>query len=130
MHEKDTQQITVTIAGRAYRMACGPGEEQHLTLLADMLDKRIEMLRSNVGEIGDMRLHVMAALTIADELSEARLRMDILENDLRDMHHAQISKGEKELEAEQNLIEKLTVVAEHIEKLALLLNAPLHKHDP
>ena len=66
-------QVSVSIGGRAYRLACNPGEEAHLTALAAALDKKIEEMRESFGEIGDQRLTVMAALTIADEANEARL---------------------------------------------------------
>jgi cell division protein ZapA len=54
-------QVTVTISGKAYRMACADGEEPHLEALAALYDGKIEELRASVGEIGDMRLHVTAA---------------------------------------------------------------------
>ena len=67
-------QVTVTIAGKIYRMACGDGEEAHLERLAGLFDARIAELHENFGEIGDMRLHVMAALTFLDEHDEAKKR--------------------------------------------------------
>ena len=63
-------QVSVTINGRQFRMACEDGQEGHLMNLARELDARIEGLRAKFGEIGDTRLTVMAALTIADELAE------------------------------------------------------------
>jgi cell division protein ZapA len=81
-------QINVTIDGRSYRMACGEGEEAHLTGLAATLDERIAEMRKSFGEIGDMRLQVMAALTIADELAELRGRMNALESDVADLRAA------------------------------------------
>ena len=75
-------QINVTIDGRQYRMACGEGEEAHLTDLAASLDGRIGEMRKSFGEIGDMRLQVMAALTIADELAELRGRFTALEAEM------------------------------------------------
>jgi cell division protein ZapA len=71
--------VTVTIGGRAYRLACNEGEEPHLEGLARQIDDKISEIRSQVGEIGDQRLVVMAALTIADELFEARKAIDRLE---------------------------------------------------
>ena len=59
-------QVSVTINGRQFRMACEDGQEGHLMNLARDLDSRIEGLRAKFGEIGDTRLTVMAALTIAD----------------------------------------------------------------
>ena len=68
-------QISVTIDGRSYRMACGDGEEGHLTGLAEDLGRRVGEMRASFGEIGDMRLQVMAALTLADEFHELRTRL-------------------------------------------------------
>ncbi len=65
-------QVSVTIDGRKYRLACSEGEEARLEQLAAMIDDKIGELRSAFGEIGDQRLVVMAALTIADSLAEAR----------------------------------------------------------
>ena len=72
-------QVNVTINGRQYRMACEDGEEGHLAHLAEDLDERIARLRLRFGEIGDTRLTVMAALTLADELAEANKKLQGLE---------------------------------------------------
>jgi cell division protein ZapA len=72
-------QVTVTIGGRVYRLACNEGEEPHLEKLASALDAKIDEIRGAFGEIGDQRLVVMAALTIADELTEAKRRVGALE---------------------------------------------------
>ncbi len=65
-------QVSVTIDGRKYRLSCNEGEEARLEQLAGMVDEKIAELRSAFGEIGDQRLVVMAALTFADQLVEAR----------------------------------------------------------
>ena len=61
-------QVSVTINGRQFRMACENGEEAHVARLAEDLDQRITRLRTRFGEIGDTRLTVMAALTLADDI--------------------------------------------------------------
>ncbi|MGA3311287.1 MAG: cell division protein ZapA, partial [Xanthobacteraceae bacterium] len=75
-------QVNVTINGRQFRMACEDGQEGHLLNLARDLDGRIEGLRAKFGEIGDSRLTVMAALTIADELAEMGTRIKRLEEEV------------------------------------------------
>ena len=65
-------QVSVTIDGRKYRLACNEGEEARLKSLAGMIDEKIGEMRATFGEIGDQRLVIMAALTIADNLAEAR----------------------------------------------------------
>ena len=70
-------QVNATINGRQFRMACEDGQEEHLQKLAENLDERIVELRGKFGEIGDTRLTVMAALTVADELAEAEKRCGV-----------------------------------------------------
>jgi cell division protein ZapA len=65
-------QVSVTIDGRKYRLACNEGEEARLESLAGLIDGKIGEMRASFGEIGDQRLVIMAALTIADNLTEAR----------------------------------------------------------
>jgi cell division protein ZapA len=67
--------VQVTIDGKQYRMACGDGQEAHLQALAGTLDAKVADMRASFGEIGDMRLTIMAALTVADELSETQQRL-------------------------------------------------------
>ena len=73
--EVPVSQVNVTINGRQFRMACEDGQEGHLRQLAKELDERIAALRGQFGEIGDARLTVMAALMVADELSETGKRL-------------------------------------------------------
>src|SRR5260370_35685390 len=80
--ERTMSQVTVTINGRQFRMACEDGQESHLLRLAQDLDQRIERLRGTFGEIGDTRLTVMAALTVADEFADASGRVRRLGEDM------------------------------------------------
>ncbi len=75
-------QVNVTISGKTYRMACEDGEEDHLVALAARLNASIEQLRARFGEIGDQRLTVMAAITLADQSAEAERRLGELRANL------------------------------------------------
>lgn len=63
-------QVGVSINGRTFQIACDDGQEEHLKHLAAYVDKRVAELIAAVGQVGDMRLLVMTALILADELSE------------------------------------------------------------
>ncbi|MFK4825319.1 cell division protein ZapA [Paenochrobactrum sp. BZR 588] len=71
--------VTVTIDGKLYRMACDEGQEQHLTGLAERFDQYVGHLKSSFGEIGDVRLTVMAGIMVMDELNEMQKRVKALE---------------------------------------------------
>ncbi len=64
-------QVDVNINGRRYQIACDEGQEEHLTQLAEYVDKRVQELVGAIGQVGDARLLVMTSLLVADELSEA-----------------------------------------------------------
>lgn len=111
-------QINVTIDGRSYRMACGEGEEAHLTGLATTLDGRIAEMRKSFGEIGDMRLQVMAALTLADELAELRGRLATLETNVAELRAAAETAERGRTEDAERAAAGIGRAAERIGKLA------------
>ncbi|WP_262270325.1 MULTISPECIES: cell division protein ZapA [Microvirga] len=115
-------QVTVTIAGQTYRMACGEGEEGHLEGLAAAYDARIEDMRLAFGEIGDLRLHVMAAIAQADELHETKRRVDALEAEVATLNSINASRDERLERIEARLAEGVQMAAERIEELARSLN--------
>jgi len=111
-------QVNVTIAGKAYRMACGEGEEPHLEALARAYDGKIQDMRQAFGEIGDMRLHVMAALMVADEASELQRRVARLEAELAALQGDAGAADERIGEVEERAAEALVGAAERIEAVA------------
>ena len=81
-------QVAVNIAGRQYRMACEDGQEPHLEELARVFDSRITEMRGAFGEIGDQRLMVMAAISLADDRGEAQRRAANAEPELAKLREA------------------------------------------
>lgn len=117
-------QVSVTINGRQFRMACEDGQEGHLMNLARDLDVRIEGLRKKFGEIGDTRLTVMAALTIADSLAETAARIKKLEDELAGLQNARAEALDHDTAARAALTAALTAAAERIESITAKLNQP------
>jgi cell division protein ZapA len=115
-------QVSVSINGRQFRMACEDGQEDHLMTLARELDRRFEGLRAKFGEIGDTRLTVMAALTIADELGEIQLRIARLEAELAGAQEAHATNADRNRNVEVAVAAALTSAAERIETVAKKLN--------
>jgi cell division protein ZapA len=64
-------QISLSINGRSYPVACNEGEEQRLRELARGIDAKVAGFARQVGQAGEARLLVLAALLLADELAEA-----------------------------------------------------------
>ena len=114
--------VTVTINGRQFRMACEDGQEGQLTRLAQDLDQRIEKLRGSFGEIGDARLTIMAALSLADELADITGRLKGVEQELASLQEARVAAAEHAKATQAAISAALSAAAERIESLTRQLN--------
>ena len=115
--------ITTTINGRQFRLGCEDGEEEHLQSLADLLENRVRELHGKFGEIGDTRLTVMAALTIADDLAEANKRIRRLEEELTALQDARVLSSERAKEASAAVVNAFNSAADRLEGITRKLNA-------
>jgi len=104
-------QIDVTVNGRSYSIACDDGQEDHLRDLAAYVDKRVQELVASLGQVGDLKLLVMASLLIADELSEAFAAIE------------QQATAETTVD-DTALAEMVENIADRIERVAAKLGAP------
>ena len=71
-------QVTVTVNGRNYTIACDDGQEAHLVRLGQYLDNRGRELTAAVGHVSNDMLLVMTGLLVADELSDAYGELEAL----------------------------------------------------
>lgn len=65
-------QVEIRVNGRDYKVTCEEGQEDRLYRIAAFFDKRVTSMADDLGQIGDARLMLLAALTVCDELFEAR----------------------------------------------------------
>jgi cell division protein ZapA len=119
-------QISVTIAGRAFRMACEDGEEEHLTGLAATLDARIGDMRKAFGEIGDQRLTVMAAISLADERLDAQARLARLEEDMARLRESARGASMLADDSARQIAQAIDDAAARIEAVARALDGGDH----
>jgi cell division protein ZapA len=115
-------QVSVTINGRQYRMACEDGQEDHLMTLARELDERVARLRTQFGQIGDSRLIVMAALMMADDVLEIGQRMKRLEQELASLQDARVAAADTTRMTQAAIVAAFNSAAERIEGIAKKLN--------
>src|SRR6202795_3350017 len=67
----DMGQVVVKVNGRDFALSCTDGQEPRIRRLAQYVDAKIGEFAKNLGQIGEARLILLAALVIADELSDA-----------------------------------------------------------
>ena len=64
-------QVVVKVSGRDFALSCPDGQEPRLRRLAQYVDAKTAEFAKNLGQVGEARLILLAALVIADELSDA-----------------------------------------------------------
>lgn len=65
----------IVVEGKRYSIACASGQEDRLHSLGSRLDRRIQSIKGAVGDIGDTRLLLVAALALIDELDAAKMKL-------------------------------------------------------
>jgi cell division protein ZapA len=115
--------VNVMVNGRAYTIACDDGEEDHLRDLATIVDAKAREVLGSVGQVGDTRLLLMAALLIADEhhAAESQLTASVKAADaLSDVRGALENRA---MEAEGAAADALERAAKKVEDIAAGLSA-------
>ena len=97
--------VTVEVNGRSYAVGCADGQEERVGILARQFDSHVRQIAGDVGHVGDLRLFLMAALLLADQLHEARLGVAP-------------TLAEAPQPAGEGVAEALNAVAARIEKIA------------
>lgn len=117
-------QVTVTIDGKAYRMACEEGQEDHLTDLAAKFDRYVLHLKSQFGEIGDLRLTVMSGIMVMDELSEANRRLAAMESELEMIRQARDGMVKAASRSDETLVQAMGELTEQVNQIAAKMIDP------
>jgi cell division protein ZapA len=68
-------EIHLTVNGRSYPVSCKEGEESRIKELAQYVDRKTQEFVAKLGQIGEARLLMLAALVLADELADAHVAL-------------------------------------------------------
>lgn len=111
--------VSLNINGRAYGLGCETGEEERLTRLGQRLDARVAQMADQFGQIGDLRLLVMAGITLLDEIEDPTSKVELqIEERLGDMtKKLEIATQERDT-TETEAVDGLMNAARRIERLA------------
>jgi len=110
-------QVLVAVNGRAYNITCDDGQEPRIRRLAHYVDARVGDFVKNLGQVGEGRLLLLAALVIADELSDANEAL--AQEKSRARAAASATDGETEAAADA-----IHGMAQRIEAIAARLESP------
>ena len=115
-------EVNVEINGKKYRMACEPGQESHLLGLADEFNRRVETFKQVFGEIGDIRLTVMAGIALIDDLAIADEKIAALKQEVATLSEAGQSVSAEMDDLEAKFARRLNDAARKLESIATAID--------
>lgn len=98
-------QVDIMVNDRLFKVTCEDGQEQRLERLARHFDRHVQDLVRDLGQIGDTRLFLLSALTVCDELFEARAKLDDAEEGGAPLDTATIGGATRVLDAATKRVE-------------------------
>ena len=95
-------EVTITLGGRNFEVACQEGEEHYLHSAAKMLDTEASVLSNQIGRLPEARMLLMAGLMLADKtagledkLRDAEDRFAAVQAELRDLQQRPAPRPER-----------------------------------
>ena len=64
-------QLSLMVNGRTFAITCEDGQETRIRRLGQYVDAKVTEFVRGIGQVGEARLLLLAALVIADELADA-----------------------------------------------------------
>lgn len=113
--------VNIMLNQRAYTIACDEGEEEHLKELATHVDSKVRELLGSVGQVGDQRLILMAALLLADEHHAMETQLETAKAELAALAGARDELNAKLNEAQSLAADSLEAAAKRVENITARL---------
>jgi len=110
--------VTVSVNGRAFTIGCEEGQQAYLRELAGKIDAHVRQLAEQAGQIGDLRLLLMAALIMTDELEEAKGETKGLREQLTDQKGLTSQADARRRADRAKAAELIAAAASRLEELA------------
>jgi len=111
--------VNVTVNDRPYTIACDEGEEDHLRELAAHVDSKVRELIDTVGQAGEQRLLLMAALLIADAHFETVATLAKRAQEIAELTESKQKLKQRLAELEERAVVALDGATKRIDDIAV-----------
>ncbi|MEC8100629.1 MAG: cell division protein ZapA [Pseudomonadota bacterium] len=68
--------VEIIINSRTYRISCNDGEEDRIKLLSSKIDSEVKSLADKIGQLGEARMILLAALVLLDRFDDNQEKME------------------------------------------------------
>ena len=110
-------QVVVKVNGREFAVSCAEGQESRIRRLAQYIDAKVGEFVKELGQVGEARLMLLAALVITDELADANEAL------LKERARNRAATGEGGENSAKGAAGGVRAMAERIETIAARLES-------
>ena len=68
--------VDIIINSRTYRVSCKDGEEDRIKSLSSQINNEVKSLVSKIGQLGEARMILLAALVLLDKSNDNQDKME------------------------------------------------------
>ena len=68
--------VDIIINSRTYRISCKDGEEERIKLLSSKINDEVKLLADKIGQLGEARMILLAALVLLDKFDDSQDKME------------------------------------------------------
>ena len=76
MKDNKMADVDIIINSRTYRVSCKDGEEDRIKLLSSRIDDEVKLLADKIGQLGEARMILLAALVLLDKFDDNQDKME------------------------------------------------------
>ena len=77
--------VNIKFNGKEFLLSCDDGQEEHLQELSEHLNKKFSNLKSELGNIGEIKLLLITSIKIMDEYFETKKKIEDKKNELENL---------------------------------------------
>ncbi len=115
--------VNIKFNGKDYLLSCDDGQEESLKKLTSFLDKRYFELKKKLGNIGENKLLLIAAIKLIDEhfdlrrrISDQKNKLDDLSNKFKELKALAIKYKDNKEEEIKDLNKEINKIKKNIEE--------------
>ena len=77
--------VSIKFNNKEFLLSCEDGQEEHLEELLIQINQKFNELKNNLGNLGENKLLLIAAVKIMDEYYETKKKVEQKKNELKDL---------------------------------------------
>ena len=77
--------VSIKFNGKEFLLSCDDGQEEHLEELLIHLNQKFNVLKNDLGNLGENKLLLITAVKVMDEYHETKKKVEKKKNELRDL---------------------------------------------